>query len=66
MSERTPLPAGAYVTVRAIALEWAAIIALDGTILSKAVFSDRAQAFSTAIGKAEREGLPCLVRRVGA
>ena len=58
-------PEGAYVTVRALADGWAAIVALHGEVRASAMLPDRAAAFDTAIRKATHEGLPCLVERVG-
>lgn len=55
-------PAGAYLTVRALRDEWAAVIAIRGNVISMATFKTRSEAFSAAIRKAEKEKLECLVQ----
>lgn len=64
MTEGAIYPKGSYVTVRGGTDEWVAVVVAPGIgILSRAVFSDRSEAFSAAIRKAEREGIECLVQR---
>ena len=54
-------PEGAYLTVRGLPDGWSAVIAVQGRVISRAVFSSREAAFESAISKAERDGLPALV-----
>lgn len=64
MADASRYPDGSYITVRGLPDEWAAVVAVGGSVLYRVTFPTRPEAFEAAESAAERTGLPSLVRRV--
>jgi hypothetical protein len=66
MAEAPRYPKGAYIAVRGLPDGWAAVVAVRGSVLHRATFLTRPEAFEAAEAAAERTGLPSLIKRVAA